>query len=126
MFVHKGVSHILGNILMQLLLGLPLEVVHKWRIVVVYLCGVLAGSLGTSLTTPNIFLVGASAGVYALLTAHLATIFLVSFKCNILVTNRIFLFTELETNGLQMDPTSHHPFIHILRRRIYHIFRNGS
>ncbi|KAL5288183.1 RHBDL2.2 family protein [Megaselia abdita] len=80
MFVHKGLSHILGNIFMQLLLGLPLEVVHKWRIVVVYLCGVIAGSMGTSLATPNIYLVGASAGVYALLTAHLATIFLVSRK----------------------------------------------
>lgn len=78
MFVHKGVSHILANILMQLMLGLPLEIVHKWRIVVVYLCGVLAGSIGTSLTTPHIYLVGASAGVYALLTAHLADVCLVS------------------------------------------------
>lgn len=79
MFVHKGLSHILGNILMQLLLGLPLEIVHKWRIVVVYLCGVLAGSMGTSLTTPQVYLVGASAGVYALITAHLANVCLVSY-----------------------------------------------
>lgn len=78
MFVHKGLSHIVGNLLMQILLGLPLEVFNGWRVIVVYLCGVLAGSMGTSLVTPDIYLVGASAGVYSLLTAHLATIFLVS------------------------------------------------
>ncbi|KAG7264111.1 hypothetical protein CRUP_018912 [Coryphaenoides rupestris] len=29
MFVHAGVEHILGNLVMQLLLGIPLELVHK-------------------------------------------------------------------------------------------------
>ena len=41
--------HITTNLLVQLLVGLPLELVHRWwRIAIVYLCGVLAGSLGTS------------------------------------------------------------------------------
>jgi hypothetical protein len=37
----------------------------------VYMAGVLAGSLGTSLSDPNTFIAGASGGVYALIAAHL-------------------------------------------------------
>ena len=42
----------------------------------VYISGVLAGSLGTSLTDPDTYLAGASGGVYALIAAHLATLIL--------------------------------------------------
>ena len=42
----------------------------------VYISGVLAGSLGTSLTDPDTYLAGASGGVYALIAAHLATMLL--------------------------------------------------
>jgi len=61
------------------MLGIPLEMVHGWwRVLLVYLAGVLAGSLGTSVTDPTVYLAGASGGVYALITAHLATICMVS------------------------------------------------
>jgi len=40
----------------------------------VYLSGVLAGSLWTSVIIPNVYLSGASGGVYALITAHLGTV----------------------------------------------------
>ncbi len=40
----------------------------------VYLSGVLAGSLWTSVLRPTVFLSGASGGVYALITAHLGTV----------------------------------------------------
>ena len=43
-----------------------------------YLAGVIAGSLGTSVSDPTVYLAGASGGVYALITAHLASIFMVS------------------------------------------------
>ncbi|ROJ29279.1 Rhomboid-related protein 2 [Anabarilius grahami] len=43
MFVHAGVEHIMGNLLMQLLLGIPLELVHKgFEVGMVYMAGVLA------------------------------------------------------------------------------------
>lgn len=74
MFIHAGIIHILFNILIQLALGIPLEMVHKWRVVLIYLAGVIAGSLGTSISDPKVFLAGASGGVYALITGHLATI----------------------------------------------------
>lgn len=52
-----------------------LKIVHCWwRVALVYLSGVAAGSMGTSIASPNIYLAGASGGVYALITAHVASI----------------------------------------------------
>lgn len=63
------------NLLVQIMLGIPLEMVHKWwRVLIIYFAGVLAGSLGTSVSDPSVYLAGASGGVYALITAHVATI----------------------------------------------------
>lgn len=77
MFVHTDFGHILGNLILQIFLGLALELVHQWwRVSLVYVAGVLAGSLGHSLTTAT-SLAGASAGVYALITAHIATVIMV-------------------------------------------------
>jgi rhomboid-related protein 1/2/3 len=74
-FVHSGYFHICFNILVQLMLGLPLEMVHRWwRILLIYLSGVVAGSLTVSITDPNSYLAGASGGVYALISAHLANV----------------------------------------------------
>ena len=63
------------NLLIQLLVGLPLEMVHgSTRVMIIYFSGVLAGSLGTSVFDSKSLLVGASGGVYALLAAHLANV----------------------------------------------------
>ncbi|KAL0818525.1 hypothetical protein ABMA28_008968 [Loxostege sticticalis] len=73
--IAKLVVHLLVNLLVQLFLGVPLEMVHRWwRVTLVYLAGVAAGSLATSLTDPKVYLAGASGGVYALIAAHIATI----------------------------------------------------
>lgn len=78
MFVHVGLMHIMMNLIIQIFLGVALELVHHWwRVALVYLAGVAAGSMGTSITNPRIFLAGASGGVYALITAHIATIIMV-------------------------------------------------
>ncbi|PNF37657.1 hypothetical protein B7P43_G11934 [Cryptotermes secundus] len=75
MFVHVGVLHLVVNLLVQLMLGVPLEMVqHWWRVLIVYIAGVVAGSLGTSVTDPYTRLAGASGGVYAILFAHIASI----------------------------------------------------
>ncbi|KAH3751860.1 hypothetical protein DPMN_186439, partial [Dreissena polymorpha] len=67
--------HLVGNLIFQLLLGLPLEMVHKWwRVLIVYFVGVIAGSLAHSLTDHDIALAGASGGCYALIGAHLASV----------------------------------------------------
>ncbi|XP_017138117.2 protein rhomboid isoform X2 [Drosophila miranda] len=77
MVLHAGWLHLGFNVAVQLLFGLPLEMVHgSTRIACIYFSGVLAGSLGTSIFDPEVFLVGASGGVYALLAAHLANVLL--------------------------------------------------
>jgi rhomboid-related protein 1/2/3 len=49
--------------------------VHRWwRIRLIYLAGVLAGSLSVAITDPGVYLAGASGGVYALITAHLVNV----------------------------------------------------
>lgn len=75
MFVHIGPLHLIVNLMVQVMLGIPLEMVHKWwRVLIIYVAGVVAGSLGTSVSDPYTALAGASGGVYALITAHVATI----------------------------------------------------
>lgn len=77
MLIHSGFIHIGTNIMVQVVLGIPLEMVHSWwRVLIIYLAGVTAGSLGTSVADPTVYLAGASGGVYALLLAHIASLML--------------------------------------------------
>lgn len=90
--------HLAFNLIVQLLVGLPLEMVHgSTRIGCVYLAGVLAGSMGTSVFDPEVYLVGASGGVYALLAAHLANVMLNynNMHYGIIRIVGIFLFGKL-------------------------------
>ena len=65
------------NLLMQLFIGIPLEMSNAWwRVGLVYTGGVIFGSLGTSTFTPHDTLAGASGGVYSLISAHLSTLIL--------------------------------------------------
>jgi len=78
MLVHIGIGHFVFNMIMQILVGVFLEmeqcgVLGSFKVLIVYMSGVLAGSLGTSLSDPATYLAGASGGVYALIAAHLAT-----------------------------------------------------
>ncbi|XP_072168156.1 rhomboid-related protein 3-like [Diadema setosum] len=73
--LHGGIEHIIFNFSVQMLLGVPLEMVHGTRrIGTLYLISIAAGSMGTSLLDRKSFLIGASAGSYALLSAHLANV----------------------------------------------------
>ena len=79
MFVHIGISHFVFNMIMQILVGVFLEMEQEgwqgsFRVMIVYFSGVLAGSLGTSLSDPDTYIAGASGGCYALIAAHLATL----------------------------------------------------
>ena len=72
MFVHTSRPHLIGNMVMQCVVGIPLEMSHgSWRVTVVYLFGVIAGSLASSVFDPKTYLGGASGGVYALIFSHL-------------------------------------------------------
>lgn len=123
--------HIMMNLIIQIFLGVALELVHHWwRVALVYLAGVAAGSMGTSIVNPHIFLAGASGGVYALITAHIATIIMVRWihhrhyrriagartNRNCTESPNIFNFAELERNGIRNRSIV----------RIFDILRNGS
>ncbi|XP_002736942.2 LOW QUALITY PROTEIN: rhomboid-related protein 3-like [Saccoglossus kowalevskii] len=77
MLIHAGLEHLIINVTIQLILGVPLEMVHgAARVGSIYFVGVLAGSLGTSVFDMHIYLCGASGGMYALLAGHLANVVL--------------------------------------------------
>jgi rhomboid-related protein 1/2/3 len=64
------------NLILQIIIGVPLEWVHKWRVIPIYIGGIIAGSLGQSVCDTGVALVGASGGVYALIGAHFGNIFM--------------------------------------------------
>lgn len=76
MFIHVNMNHIMMNMVVQLFLGTVLEIFHGWRVTLVYMSGVLAGSMGAAIAQPTIHLAGASGGVYALIAAHIANLIL--------------------------------------------------
>jgi len=83
--VHSGISHIVLNLSMQLFVGLPLEMSHgSLRVAFVYIFGVVAGSLATSCLDPQVYLAGASGGVYSLIAAHLSNLIL-NWKEDVLI-----------------------------------------
>ncbi|VDM48090.1 unnamed protein product [Toxocara canis] len=88
-FLHQGLLHLLPNVVFQLLIGVPLELVHKsWRIAPIYLLAIVLdpiieklifkGALLQYTLDPSVYLVGCSAGVYALVTSHLSNLIIVS------------------------------------------------
>ena len=86
--VHSGTSHVLLNILIQVVVGLPLEMSHgSCRIFLLYLVGVLSGSLASSCTEPQVHLAGASSGVYALIAGHISNLIL-NWKEDVLIVRQ--------------------------------------
>ncbi|XP_018318962.1 protein rhomboid-like [Agrilus planipennis] len=68
------------------------------RVALIYIAGVVAGSLGTSVFDSDVYLVGASGGVYALLAAHLANVLLNynNMQCGILRLLGIFAIASCD------------------------------
>lgn len=78
MFLHTDLLHIVLNIFNQLLLGVTLNYVNPWyRVLLVYFSGGLFATLLTAMHFPRYNLLGASGGVYALLSAILFRTFAV-------------------------------------------------
>lgn len=75
MLVHAGYYHITFNVLIQLLVGIPLETLHRFNpVFIIYLGGIVGGALGNSIADPSAYLAGSSSGCYALISAHLADV----------------------------------------------------
>ncbi|XP_068629889.1 protein rhomboid-like [Battus philenor] len=73
--VHAGSAHLALNAIVALAVGWRLELEQGWRrVAAVWVGGVAAGALGAGALQPRVRVVGASAAVYALLTAHLPNV----------------------------------------------------
>ncbi|XP_035436228.1 rhomboid-related protein 1 [Spodoptera frugiperda] len=73
--VHASHLHLALNSLVALAVGWPLEREQGWwRVVVLWVGGLAAGALGAGLLQYRVRVVGASAAVYALLTAHISNV----------------------------------------------------
>ncbi|XP_047528176.1 protein rhomboid-like [Vanessa atalanta] len=74
-FLHAGAAHLALNALVALAVGWRLEHEQGWsRVGIIWVGGVAAGALGAGSLQPRVHVVGASAAVYALLTAHLPNV----------------------------------------------------
>ncbi|XP_049867215.1 protein rhomboid-like [Pectinophora gossypiella] len=74
-WVHASAAHVALNALVGLAVGWRLEREQGgWRAAALWAGGVAAGALGAGALQPRVRVVGASAAVYALLTAHLPNV----------------------------------------------------
>ncbi|GFR94049.1 rhomboid-like protein [Elysia marginata] len=90
--LHQGFLDLAFNVLIQVVLGVPLEMTYSWwRVAIVYTIGVIMGSIGQSVSDYNVGLVGGAGGAYALLGGHVIAVF----------QNRKMLNTD-ETEGRKM------------------------
>lgn len=75
--LHKGLGHLFFNMIMQLVVGVPLEMVHgPWRMFFLYQAGVVCGALNAGVWDPYLSLLGASGGVYTVFGLQLANLFI--------------------------------------------------
>lgn len=73
--VHANFVHLIGNVILQVSLGVALEIAHGWwRVLSIYLLGVFGGALGSSFHEPTTGLSGASGGCYGFIFAHIANV----------------------------------------------------
>ncbi|XP_013110056.1 rhomboid-related protein 1 isoform X2 [Stomoxys calcitrans] len=72
MLLHSDILHLTMNICLQLVIAFCLETEQShWKVAVIYVIGGISGSMATSCLQPQLSLMGASAGVYALLMSHI-------------------------------------------------------
>lgn len=78
MLVHENWYHLVLNVVIQCLIAIPLERQQdSIRVGLLYLAGGFLGALGAACISPD-YVIGASAGVYALLISHMSDLLLVS------------------------------------------------
>ncbi|XP_002051809.3 protein rhomboid [Drosophila virilis] len=71
MLLHADTWHLWINMCLQCFIGVWLELEQgHWRVGVVYITGGICGALANAWLQPELSLLGASAGVYALLCSH--------------------------------------------------------
>lgn len=116
-FVHVGYSHVLFNVCLQLLLGIPLEMVHgSFRICLLYQIGVICGSLCSAVGDVYTNVVGSSGGGYCIIGVHVANLIINWTELRGSLYNRwgillfltvLFLIEYIETESNRSEETSY-------------------
>ncbi|XP_031618904.1 rhomboid-related protein 2-like [Contarinia nasturtii] len=71
--VHFNLTHLMLNVVLQVLIALPLETTEgHLRVLIVYFSGVVFGAIGSLLFNPTQSIVGSSGGVFSLLFGHMS------------------------------------------------------
>lgn len=112
-FIHAGWSHILFNVILTLVLGIPLEGAHgPWRMWAMYNVGVFGGACACLLSTPRTPTVGMSGGCYSLFGIHLADLMVNWHSKKYRIPSLVFLSVMALSDILQYtisgDPSTSH------------------
>jgi len=92
-FTHVGAMHVLMNIFLCMMLGIPLEGLHgALRMVLMFNVGVLGGSFFYFLTDGHTAVVGCSGGCYALIGIHVADLIMNWKQKKFRLPTLVFLF----------------------------------
>ena len=84
------------NIFLQLFVGLFLEMTHGTKkLAIVYIFGVISGSLATSVFDQTVYLAGASGGCYALIAAHVATL-IINWNDDVIILHQRFRLESVQ------------------------------
>ena len=101
MFLHSGISHITGNMISLLFIGISLErVIGHWRMAVIYTVGGLVGSVvayiyySTAVTGP-VSMVGASGAVFAAIGAYVYVLIRNRKRINRTALPRLLIYIAL-------------------------------
>lgn len=74
LLLHADITHLFGNVVVQVSVGIALEMMHSWRVVVIYVAGAIGGSMAHSVLDRKSPLVGGSGGVFSFFSAHIAEV----------------------------------------------------
>lgn len=99
MLLHKDFVHLLQNVLLQCLFGVYLETFEgSRRVLFVYFGGGIGGALGAAVMRGDL-IVGASAGVYALLLSYVSHIILnfttMKYRFHIIVAVGVIIVSDI-------------------------------
>ena len=103
MFLHVNLQHLLMNIFLQWFVGLTLEMTHGTKkLAIVYIFGVISGSLATSVFDQTVYLAGASGGCYALIAAHIATL-IINWNDDVIILHQRFRLESVQDFLIKLD-----------------------
>lgn len=72
-FTHVGAVHVMMNAALNVVLGIPLELMHgSLRVALMFNIGVVGGAMCYSVNDAHTVVVGCSGGCYALIGTHIA------------------------------------------------------